>query len=49
MPSLDNAPDEIAEEAKEDENETLGDKKSEPTPIPNSLNLVSILYRVFIH
>jgi len=39
LPSLDNAPDEIAEEAKEDENETLGDKKSEPTPIPNSLNL----------
>jgi len=30
---------EIAEEAKEDEKETLSDKKSEPTPIPNKLNL----------
>lgn len=35
-----NEPDaEIAEEAKEDEKETLSDKKSEPTPIPNKLNL----------
>ena len=42
LPSIDTAPDEVAEEAKE--KETLGDKKSEPTPIPNSLNLVSILY-----
>ena len=40
--SLDTAPpDEIAEEAKEDEKESLGDKKSEPTPIPSNLNLVS--------
>ena len=41
LPSIDTAPDEVAEEAKEEENETLGDKKSEPTPIPSNLNLVS--------
>ena len=44
--SLDTAPpDEIAEEAKEDEKENLGDKKSEPTPIPSNLNLVSVFRR----
>ena len=44
MPSRINEPDaEIAEEAKEDEKETLSDKKSEPTPIPNKLNLVSVI------
>jgi len=41
--SLDTAPpDEIAEEAKEDEKESLGDKKSEPTPIPSNLNLPNV-------
>ena len=44
LPSRMNEPDtEIAEEAKEDEKETLSDKKSEPTPIPNKLNLVSVI------
>ena len=44
LPSRINEPDaEIAEEAKEDEKETLSDKKSEPTPIPNKLNLVSVI------
>ena len=38
---------EIAEEAKEDEKETLSDKKSEPTPIPNKLNLVSIIIGIY--
>ena len=38
---------EIAEEAKEDEKETLSDKKSEPTPIPNKLNLVSMIIDIY--
>ena len=38
---------EIAEEAKEDEKETLSDKKSEPTPIPNKLNLVSMIIGIY--
>ena len=38
---------EIAEEAKEDEKETLSDKKSEPTPIPNKLNLVSVIIGIY--
>ena len=38
---------EIAEEAKEEEKETLSDKKSEPTPIPNKLNLVSMIVGIY--
>jgi hypothetical protein len=38
---------EIAEEAKEDEKETLSDKKSEPTPIPNKLNLVCMIIGIY--
>ena len=48
LPSRMNEPDtEIAEEAKEDEKETLSDKKSEPTPIPNKLNLVCMIIGIY--